>query len=219
MSYIGTQRSMWPRVTSRYAHDIVQAAYEALPIAEPTRSEFDAPVWDAHRARVRSKLASSQLAQLLPAGMDLLPDFYAALPEWYRPIAVLQRPRSYRDLVRHIVAHLDWYLDRSQPVSFNHGALAAALLVVGLLGALLVHAGLWLFCLPLLLVAFVLVLSLAQPTGSAFHDVNAQEFYEYIKRAYSDPPELGDELLARELETMVEHMTDNPLLEALTPAE
>jgi hypothetical protein len=66
------------------------------------------------RDDLRRKLQNSGLAQVLPGGFDLLPDFYDALPLWAQPWYRLVRPRNFYQLGRHIATQLHWYLDPSQ---------------------------------------------------------------------------------------------------------
>ena len=69
-----------------------------------------------YREWVRERLSRSDLAQRIPGGREALPDILDAMPESRRSIERLGEPRNYRQLVRHLVKHLDWYLDPSQPV-------------------------------------------------------------------------------------------------------
>jgi hypothetical protein len=105
--------------------EVIKAAFsEALgrsPFLTAARTQPDylasASTQDAFEYRdwVREKLAGSNIAQRLPDGLSALPDIYEHLREPWRSIEILRRPRSYRQLVGHVVRYLDWYLDPTQP--------------------------------------------------------------------------------------------------------
>ena len=190
MSWVGTSKSIWPHVTSLYAHEVVQAAFEFLP-AEVASDEAIPSSYD-YRMWLRQKLAASRLAQLIPGGLDLLPDFYAALPAWQQPLAMFSRPRDYHDLVKHLINHLDWYVEpqrAAKAYSINPLRGLALLIVPAVFGVTaLLSSGA--AAVAVMLFGMLLPLSVimsVQPNRSTNSSIHAEEFYAYIKVAYSDP--------------------------------
>lgn len=88
---------------------------------------------------LKERLPGSGLAQLIPDGLEALPDIYARMPWWQRSIEQLRRPRNYGQLLEHLYDYLEWYLDPKRPVPrpriWYHAALGA--LIVPLLGLLI----------------------------------------------------------------------------------
>ncbi len=127
MSYIGTDRSLWPLVTSVYAHEIVQTAFDLYPYNYGFPDPNSYRLWvdksqalNEYAALVHTRLLQSALAQMLPAGLDLLPDYFATLPPPLDFFARLFRPRNYHDLTLHVVQHLDWYLGLHEMGLYRH---------------------------------------------------------------------------------------------------
>jgi hypothetical protein len=152
----------------------------------------------AYQSWVRDRLHHSGLAQLIPGGLDLLPDIYAALPEPYRRFEWELRPRNYRQLARHLLTYLDWYIDPRQPLSLAAQAVTLPrrlpLLVQGANTAALAT----LFFSPLLAVCW-LPLFLAWTAAVPEADlkvgigvrqlIHAAELYFYLHEAYADAAE------------------------------
>jgi hypothetical protein len=67
-----------------------------------------------YRDWVQDRLRESDLARQLPSGLDMLPDIYEQMGEPWRGWAKLKHPSNTKDLVRHMVRHLEWYLDPTQ---------------------------------------------------------------------------------------------------------
>jgi hypothetical protein len=97
--------------------------------------------------------------------------------------------------------HLNWYLDQHQPpiMPFRlHQAAATVAIVLLVISWRLVPMLLdfmYQFWLPGLALAFALLgglflwISTAQADGTFMERTNRNEFYRYLCRAYSDPPE------------------------------
>jgi hypothetical protein len=143
------------------------------------------------------ELQASQLALLLPGGLDLLPDIYAEVPVWLRPWIVLGRPRSYMALLDHIALHYEWYVRRdlrelARRLHYNMRtdtfAVAAVLGLVLTAAAGLEHPvmlGLGLLILLLLGPVAFAMLTYRRGLQTQVHD-NKAELYLYLRRAYSD---------------------------------
>ena len=153
------------------------------------------------RLGLRARLNASGLAQLLPGGLENLPDIYAALPE---PLAHLARhfaPRTSGRLVHHVAAHLDWYLDQSgSPMLWRRvlGPLANPVVPAVVMGlAVLVGRSLpaieiWLvgwFLTALVATVIAMVLNFYLGLDRQRDQLNALEFYLYLRDSYRDPPE------------------------------
>jgi len=106
-------------VTNPSAYELMRGVYSTIDdnhkiddIERWIQSQGPAVIKQSHQ--LRHKLQNSGLAQVLPGGFDLLPDFYEALPSWAQPWYRLARPRSFYQLGRHVATQLHWYLDPSQ---------------------------------------------------------------------------------------------------------
>jgi hypothetical protein len=131
-------------ITNRYVFELLRGVYSTIH-NEPKIDEVErwmkgqGPAAVRLREEIRHKLQNSGLAQALPGGFDLLPDFYAALPDWARPWYWLLRPRNYYQLGKHIAKHLQWYVEPTTTVKLNpfldtfswwHLILAAAFVIL-----------------------------------------------------------------------------------------
>jgi hypothetical protein len=204
-------------VSSPLAAQVLHAAY-----AEANRHNFKIPFVrgesnylnlvdratdDAfiYQGWVRERLAASGLAQRLPDGRAGLPDIYERLPEPRRALERLFAPRNHKQLVRHLVHHLDWYLDSTQPVRLPV-KLLAYVIGVPVCGALMVglvklHMGSMLWMLAKWIpAAFLLLLGrtwgrrrIGDATVTNFYQhrelINAAELYYYLAEAYAEPSE------------------------------
>jgi hypothetical protein len=145
---------------------------------------------------------------LLPGGLGHLPDIAASAPAALRPLFQLARPRSYRQLARHVSRHREWYVRSSGGVVRWHRlawlpalvSLGAAMLFVS--GGLdwLLHLGLdvdtpllgiALAFLSLGVVLFVVLVGgvavpLAQLPALRRDSLNAGLLYNYLLEAYAE---------------------------------
>jgi hypothetical protein len=155
---------------------------------------------------IAERLPASGLAQRLPDGLAGLPDITAGMAEPWRTIERLLRPRNHVQLVGHLVQHLDWYFNPTQPVKPPLKVFATALSIA--LAATAVFA-LRRFDVPVLFVYFcffaipALSWSLLgwlwgrqQIAGQVLHRFNrvrelihAVELYYYLAAEYVEPPE------------------------------
>jgi hypothetical protein len=174
--------------------------------ADPRLDYLDHPVrlyeWGStakeYQARVRLGLQHSQLALLIPGGLDLLPDIYAALPDPYRRFEWELRPRNNIQLAHHLLEYLDWYIDPHQPLPWTAQlfTLRRRLPAIAGAGNLLAMATLVLspllvvFLLPLLLAWALAVPEDELKVGAGLRGlIHAAELYFYLSDAYADPPE------------------------------
>jgi len=193
-------------VSNRHAELVVRTCFTMVS----TFGLEDGPQWRAtagrsglnYQQRIRYALRHSGLAQLLPAGTDLLPDYYGSLAPQWAPLARWVRPRNYRQLLFHLAENLDWYLEPARPARPTSDLMRLAI-VIGVLPAGVVY-----FLLPLaisfmpalffgLLSIPVGLLVMAALTRHSSHEIgyylkreiNAVELFRYLAEAYSDPPD------------------------------
>lgn len=137
----------WPEISNPLAREVVQTAWQLKGLTDPgsliESSSFEvAEQLSRYRDWLRSSLAASGLAQRLAAGLEAFPDITAELRWPARQLAQLARPRNYRDLTRHLLKHLDWYLDPRQPLRSELEQSTSAMTVVMLAGLALFRSGL-----------------------------------------------------------------------------
>lgn len=148
--------------------------------------------------KTKKRLNRSTLHLAIPAGQDMLPDFYSSLPPvlsiWLRKF----KPKTYEELLEHLVNHLDWYLSPTEKLKkVNVGWLYAsvATLVVVCIGLViysvmtssyfpLVYCAILFFQLPAL-ISFNIE-RLVRSTDAAKLGINATLLYRYLRDAYSD---------------------------------
>jgi hypothetical protein len=122
---------------------------------------------------------------------------------WWAALERLRMPRNYRQLVRHVARHLDWYLDPTQRV--KPPVWVAGLLPSLFLAAMLGYGGALVPGLPFLawlgiLNGFILGMGFTARSveqhrayGSTLKDfkgwrqiVQSAELYYYLREAYSE---------------------------------
>jgi hypothetical protein len=150
------------------------------------------------RARIRTALQTSGLAQLIPCGLDGLPDITEAVPEMLRPFVRLQMPQRYSDLPRHVARNLDWYLDPARGTVGWHRLLSPGFLfVVAFLMQAMLLPLLLMFATPgvsellaVLVIYFPFIaitcLSIAQFRNQARDQLNALELYLYLRSCFRE---------------------------------
>jgi hypothetical protein len=152
----------------------------------------------AYREWVRWKLRRSGLAQLLPGGRTMLPDIHEQLPGFWLSVERLLEPRTYPQLVQHVVKYLDWYLEPTPeaPPPLLQVFTAVPLLTLLLLFAPMLGFFSLLGLLPLLLLLRPLATrKRAHETRrvhnfySAFSMINSAELFYYLLDEYADPVE------------------------------
>lgn len=218
-SVIGTSRSIWPRVSSRAAHRVVQTIYDGIndSMVNLKTREYSVPLspgGEAYRSWLRERLQVSDLAQRLAGGIGSLPEISEALPDWARALERFQRPRSLEQTAWYVVRNLEWLLDpRKTPRVSAFGFILGGGILLGLGGLawLLIWlvrqgagtglSGAWwvpvLSVLPALVINFVAYAARGQGMGVAAgaqpsserYLINSAEFYWYITEALSDTRE------------------------------
>jgi len=186
-------------ITNRPLYDLLRGVYREIP-AERKIDEIDrwvksqgAPA-EKFRADVHRRLEQSGLAQALPGGMDMLPDFYAALPGWSRPWFWFNRPRNFYQLGRHFAKYIEWYLNPAQrimvPIQY---AFLWPVLTVGLHFSLQVASKSWPqldVATPVVVISYALALAYLvfrkqTVTPLTRYNVERIEAYLYLSREYS----------------------------------
>ena len=152
-----------------------------------------------YRDWVREGLRASDLAQRLPAGLDALPDIYSAMSDPWRSIDRLWAPKTYPQLLKHLVRHLDWYIDPTQKVKPPLSEIGTAVAYLGTTaGGLCMLAGykFW----PLVGIGAAWILKfvywiwgghrVGRKRISQYHSfrdmINSAELYYYLADQYAD---------------------------------
>jgi len=213
------------RIANKRLRDLVEAAY-------PTPGRTDLQIrWiretkdyindlqrvtqDArfYRRWLRDRLKESDLATLLPGGLDSLPDIYESMGEPWASIERLFKPKDYKQLVKHVVRHLDWYLDPAQkpkPPIWQISVFVSIVVIGSVYGAIVhldipvLNSGyLW----YILGAAFAAGLANFLAKRYAPHDaggiklygfygarhwINAAELFYYLVDSYTEPPEAAE---------------------------
>lgn len=203
----------WPEISNQLAHQVVLEAWDLAPNIPVRR---DAEYLGRHQPRLlfeyrdtlRQRLAESGIAQRLVDGPAAFPDFYERLPYLPRQFMAQLRPRDHRQLARHILNHLDWYLDprrRSYISLQDYNPAMLLLFFAGLILPLLawmlggVFAPVLLICGAVLLTATLVCFGsigmppLEQrlaPYRAQIDAINRAEFYYYLRESYAD---IGEE--------------------------
>lgn len=172
------------------------ARLAALKLAPLRLTRFRSEV-EEYEAWVAERLAISNLDHALPAGLDALPDIYAAMPWYLRAFEEPFRPKNYKQLLRHLYACLGWYLDPKQRI--EPPAIVTALLYGLVVGPLVVALLIfvfdvywWLariFAVITPLVAFLLYMptsGVAAKRGYIESSVNTIELYHYLSQEYGE---------------------------------
>lgn len=221
-SIVGTSRSIWPRVSSRGAHRVVQAVYDGIndSMVDLKHRQYAfqlTPAAAEYRDWVRERLAGCDLAQLIAGGTGSLPDIAERLPLWAQPLERFHRPRTVEQVTWHVIRNLEWYLrPTSEPKVSAFGFVlgGSVLLLLGGLAWFLTWlvknsaggpgAQVWwipvISVLPAVIINAVAYAGRGQGMGVAAgaqagterYIINAAEFYWYVTEALADPP--GDPL-------------------------
>ena len=194
------------------ARCVLQAHYEAS--RRGIRIPWKREQWDylnntvgdndndrAYREWVRVRLRQSGIAQLLPGGRSALPDIHEQLPQVWRTIERLLEPRSYPQLVSHLVKYLDWYLEPTHDVPPPAFPLPTWILLVfaglaGFFGPMTI--GLGYLVSAAAFVAYAALTAGRRPNGrrrihnfySAASLINSAELFYYLLESYAEPEEL-----------------------------
>lgn len=115
INYAQIGRKDWTkRVRNPLARECILAAYSAFERGDrelyPTVADLPPDLQALFK-----QLKQSDLARQVAGGMDSLPDIYAEMAEATRSLERHWTPRTYGNLTLHVLANLDWYLDRSKP--------------------------------------------------------------------------------------------------------
>lgn len=115
---------MWPHVSSPLARRVLSAAANnkntvlALGdddyLLDPMQGIPISPDTLEYQQWLESKLANSNIELMVPAGLDLLPDIYSAMPKLIGNFTKVFKPRNYEQLVDHLIKHLEWYVEPTQ---------------------------------------------------------------------------------------------------------
>jgi hypothetical protein len=173
-----------------------------------------------YRAELRQRLADSGLAELLPGGVDLLPDIFEARG-LLKSLSTWLKPRSYRQLAQHLTRFLDWYIHPGKQVPaatvalevlqtpwFGWGMVFMVVLMQFVFGTLLTAyssgggaascIGVFMVLYSALFYGTIAVLVFSQRLGKAQHHmIHREELFLYLRRAYADPPDAASELPER----------------------
>lgn len=193
---------VYQRVSNPIALSVIESLHALLEKLENERRELlptfgRPPGVDTLLARLRG----SGLAQALAGGPGLLPEFWPDGGLLNRPLRLLDRPRSYPRLARHVAAHLQWYLEPHgrEPVSTLQQVLSL-LVCLGSLSIIACVAVQGSFLgLPGGVAIALAVFALLAPLGwllggasgwgsydNATLRLNVQALMEYLIEAYSD---------------------------------
>ncbi len=171
-----------------------------------------------HRREVWEMLRSTHFVAMLSGGLETMPDIRETIPVILRPIYNLYYPRKVRDVVRHLLRNLDWYLNPKLAKRDNLTAWLQALLAMALAACLIYAAGVAVTQLPIisafLIAAAVLNLVLTAlrlgrdaaggtDLGSMEFKANALELYRYLLEKHMP-----------EVEVKAEHMLSQDLLKS-----
>lgn len=198
-------------VESNLARGVLLAAWRAAGLHRrtahstpfSTRGDEDyneiyvGPNISLQRALIRKRLKVSGLAELLPAGLECLPDIAEAAPAWLRRVLHHLEPRNYPALLGFVLRNLDWYLNPAQrppsllrvfelrgllllPVVLAYWLLQPALLYASAYNPLLLLLG-WL----------IIVALLFWQARQDDAELQALELYLYLRDSYADPREDG----------------------------
>ena len=212
-------------LTNRLAYEVLEAVYQLIPAGTRGGPALDDPLavppaLHDYQNWLHQRLRDSGLAKALAAGPDFLPDITVELPPFWRYVARLTAPRSYRRLTEQVAHNLAWYLgEGTPPVTWTHklyrslapALFLTALLLLSLLGATDLLKQSWaaivLFSCTLFAFTFGIVSLYEQDTSGRFR-ANCAELYAYLLEAYAEPgPE--SENLVRSLLEELGRDTDN----------
>jgi hypothetical protein len=201
-------KKYWPRVTNPNAAAMVGTCFTLLSqyVIEDGQAwrESAGPAGLDYQESVRWRLKHSGLAQMLPAGLDLLPDYYGSLAPLWAPLARITKPRTYRQLTYHFCENMEWYLEPTRPAVPTSQIASLAIAVSALPGLAFYIAMLsgmlfsmffmWAFILiPVtLIVVLVATRSKSRSTRTTYQvrrQIHAIELFRYLIEQYSDPVE------------------------------
>lgn len=197
-------RQRWEMVSSSLAQAALAGAFRVVRRESPTRGwEYLSPALDTqlfmYRDELRRRLAASQIAERLPAGISAFPDIFAALPRVIGAQARKFQPSTYAALARHIQRNLDWYLDPGTapqilrpPPGMEYALLALGGIFCSLAGAALIGDAALAMLIGLsgfgLAAAVLWLLQFRNIRSEEGHRrfIRDLEFYYYLLESYTD---------------------------------
>jgi hypothetical protein len=191
-------------LNNRLAYEVLETIYHLIPAGTRGGPALDDPLnippaLHEYQNWLHARLREAGLAKALAAGPDFLPDITLELPPFWRFIARLTAPRSYRRLTEQVVRNLAWYLGEGTPpvtlaYKLRSALLPAVFMTILLLASLMGATGLGQQPWPVILLCGLLLLALilgavwnygADTTGRFRAD--CAELYAYLLEAYAEP--------------------------------